>query len=182
MTRAARFSALLALGCVLAVVGASAQDEAPADSISVPPENRVTEHPPPRPPVGDVLARAPMLFEAIVRDDPELARDFFFPRRPFSVLKGIADPDRYWLVLWRHYEQDIHALHGELNEVSSESYDRFELSRRGGWVQRREEANALPYWAARHSWIYYRVDGRERRFEVRTLINWGPRWYITHLR
>lgn len=160
-------------------VGAAAQ----APQVQVPAENnpRATT-PPARPPVGEAEASARQLFLAIQRDDPALARDFFFPRDAFLVLKGIADPARYWGILMSHYERDIHELHGSLPGISDGTFDRFTLSRRGGWVAIREEANALPYWASRHSWIYYRAGDREQRFEIRTLINWGPRWYVTHLR
>ncbi len=72
-----------------------------------------------------------------------------------------------------------HALHEEV--PAGASFDRFVMTRRGGWVERRQEANALPYWASRHDWVYYRVGERERRFEIRTLINWGPRWFVTHI-
>ncbi|MCB9595552.1 MAG: hypothetical protein H6719_22720 [Sandaracinaceae bacterium] len=132
-----------------------------------------------RPPVGDAAERAARLFEAIQRDDPEHARDFFFPLEPFRVLKGIADPEGYWNVLWGHYERDIHALHATV--PAEATFERFEMTRRGAWVDRREEANAIPYWASRHDWVHYRVGESARRFEVRTLINWGPRWYVTHL-
>lgn len=164
----------LPLALLAASVAAQERPEVPREN-----DPRVSE-PPARPSIGDTAERAAQLFEAIVRDDPEHARDFFFPQEPFRILKGIADPDRYWSVLWRHYERDIHELHASLPEGAT--FDRFVMSRRGGWVERRQEANALPYWACRHSWVYYRAGERERRFEIRTLINWGPRWYVTHLR
>lgn len=156
------------------------EEQPEPEPVEIPDENRADrEEPPPRPPMGDAAERARRLFEAIQRDEPEHAADFFFPQAPFRVLKGIADPDRYWRVLWRHYGRDIHALHEELPEGAV--FDRFVMTRRGGWVERRQEANALPYWASRHDWVYYRVGERERRFEIRTLINWGQRWFITHL-
>ena len=145
----------------------------------IPPENDWRGDRPARPDPGDAPERAARLLEAILQDDPERARDFFFPREPFRILKGIADPDRYWEVLWGHYERDIHALHEDI--PAEATFDRLAMTRRGGWVDRREEANALPYWASRHDWIYYRVGEDERRFEIRTLINWGPRWYVTHI-
>ncbi|MGE0784877.1 MAG: hypothetical protein AB7S26_04250 [Sandaracinaceae bacterium] len=149
--------------------------------VAIPDENRADlEQPPPRPPPGDAPERAARLFEAILANEPDRASDFFFPRDAFSVLKGIRDPDRYWQVLYQHYERDIGALHAEI--PAGATFARLEMTRRGGWVARREEANALPYWASRHDWIHYRVGERESRFEVRTLITWGTRWYITHLR
>ena len=171
----------IALAALSLLASAAVAQRAERPDIAIPDENDWRrESPPDKPPVGDAAERAERLFEAIQRDDPEHARDFFFPLEPFLVLKGIADPERYWNVLWSHYERDIHALHEELPEGAT--FDRFVMTRRGGWVERRQEANALPYWASRHDWIYYRDGERERRFEVRTLINWGPRWYVTHLR
>lgn len=179
--------AVLALASLAASLSV-AQDEPtperpPRERIAIPEENDPRRRDaPPRPPEGDLAERAAQLFAAIQRDDPASVRDFFFPREPFSVLKGIANPDRYWNVLIEHYERDIHELHASLPGIADGTFDRFVMSRRGGWVEPRQEANALPYWACRHSWIYYRAGGREQRFEIRTLINWGPRWYITHLR
>lgn len=174
-------SPLLVAIALLALAAAARSQDRPA--VEIPPENDPRRaEPPPRPPAGEAAADAERLFSAIQRDDPELARGFFFPREPFSVLKGIADPDRYWTVLWGHYERDIHELHATLPSIAEGTFDRFQMSRRGGWVARREEANALPYWACRHSFVHYRAGDREHRFEIRTLINWGPRWYVTHLR
>ena len=172
--------ALLTLATSATPLTASPMAAAQPSELAIPAENDWRDPPARRPPVGDAAQRAEQLFTAILQDDPSLARDFFFPLEPFLVVKGIADPRRYWEVLLRHYERDIHALHGEI--PAGATFDRLVMTRRGGWVDRREEANAVPYWASRHDWIYYRVDGAERRFELRTLINWGPRWYITHIR
>lgn len=181
--RGARTKARAGLALAVALLAAASLSAQERAAIEIPPENdpRASE-PPPRPPEGETARQAERLFEAIQRNDPEHARDFFFPREPFRVLKGIADPDRYWNVLWRHYERDIAALHETLPSLAEGRFSRFLMSRRGGWVARRQEANALPYWACRHSFVYYRAGEREHRFEIRTLINWGPRWYVTHLR
>lgn len=151
--------------------------------VVVPPENdaRLTQ-PIPRPPPGDLEARAARLFDAIVHDTPDRALDLFFPRGPFLVLKGIDDPGHYHGVLVRHYVRDIHALHAELPQLERARFAGLELSRRATWQTVRSEANALPYWAVRHSLLRYTVDGEERSFEVKALIHWGQRWYITHLR
>lgn len=138
--------------------------------------------PPPRPGLGQAEERARFLFEAIVRDQPSLAADFFLPREAFRRIKGVNDPDSLWDRLFRVYENDIHALHASLGaDAPRAELVRLELSRRRGWVRVGEEANRLPYWAQRHSWIVYRVGGEERRLEVRTMIAWDDQWYITHL-
>ncbi len=160
------------------------EGEAPLRELAVPAENeaRRSEDPPPRPSPGDAEEeRARRLFDAVVHDEPERASDFFFPREAFAVVKAIADPDGYWKRLHGRYVRDIHALHAELGDLSDAEFQRLEIIRRGGWVQVGEEGNALPYWVARHNRLYYRVGGEERSFEVRVVITWGDRWYITHL-
>lgn len=151
--------------------------------IVVPPENdaRLTQ-PPARPPIGDLVDRAARLFEAIVHDAPERAMDTFFPRGPFLVLKGIDDPARYHGVLVRHFVRDIRALHAELPDLARARFTGLTMSRRAAWQAIRSEANTLPYWAVRHSTLDYSVDGAARTLEVKVLIHWGQRWYITHLR
>ncbi|MCC6873547.1 MAG: hypothetical protein IT378_04490 [Sandaracinaceae bacterium] len=172
--------------CAITSLIAAAQDAAAPGPSPIPEENRAgrSDDPPPRPELGDASERARVLLEAIVADDPARAQGFFFPRDAFRVLKGIAQPDRYWQVLWRHYEADIHALSAEV--PGDATFDRLVLNRRGGWVRVREEANALPYWCSRHSQLYYhsaaQSGAREGRLEIRTLITWGTRWYVTHLR
>lgn len=178
------FTALLALTMTMAVWAQRRAHVTSAElGIVVPRENdaRLTQ-PSPRPPPGDLAVRAARLFEAIVHDTPDLALELFFPRGPFLVLKGIADPGHYHDVLVNHYVRDIHTLHAELPDLSRAHFVGLELSRRATWQAVRSEANALPYWAVRHSLLRYTVDGAERSVEVRALIHWGPRWYITHLR
>lgn len=153
-------------------------------TVPVPPENRPElTSPSPRPGSDEVQGRARALFLAIVRDEPELARDLFYPRDAFIAMKGIEDPGALWGRIHRMYENDIHALHAELGaDAARAEFVRFELSRRRSWIRPREESNRLPYWSQRHNWLVYRVGDEERRFEVRTVLSWGERWYITHLR
>lgn len=136
---------------------------------------------PPRPEAGDANDRARTLFEAIQKDAPDLASEFFFPKAPFSELKGIANPEQYYDKLNARYVRDIHSLHVQLPELERARFLKFELSRRGGWIKPGEESNRLPYWASRHSFIYYEIDKQIKRIEVRVLITWNNRWYITHL-
>jgi hypothetical protein len=170
-----RLAALTLLLCAFAPAVAFAQ--------AIPAGNRAElTSPPPRPGPGDVEERARRLFQAIVADQPAMAADSFLSREAFRLIKGVTDPDALWDRLFRTYERDIHALHAQLGaDASRAEFVRFEMSRRRGWVGVREEANRLPYWAQRHNWIVYRVGTEERRFEVRTMIAWNERWFITHL-
>ncbi len=134
-----------------------------------------------RPEMGNAQDCAKRLFEAIVHNDPRRAADFFFPKEAFMSLKAIADPARYYDKLFTRYLEDIQTLHRTHPELAHASFDRFELSRRGGWVKPGDEGNRLPYWAARHSFIHYHVGKQKYRIEVRVLITHQGQWYVTHL-
>lgn len=121
------------------------------------------------------------LFEAIARDDPALAADTFFPRAAFLLVKDMRDPGQYYDRLRRRFDEDIHVLHRTFLGIERAQFDRFELARRGGWVRPHEEANLLPYWAARHSFLHFKIDGQPQRIEVRVLISWDDKWYVIHL-
>lgn len=145
------------------------------------PAATVTSNPPPLPPLGDAASRAAVLFDAIVRGDPSTAADFFLPRDAFAAIKAAANPGAIYDGLFRAYERDIRALHANTPELQAAQFVRVELSHRRSWVTPGEEANRLPYWAQRHNWLIYKVGEQERRIELRVLITWQGRWYVTHL-
>lgn len=176
----ASFPPLLFIMCMLAVLCASHLDAESAPAI--PPHNRADQKvAPPRPPAGDLPQRIRALWNAVVSDDVKPAADAFFPRPPFLLIKAIADPGRYYDQLRKRFDKDIHDLHQRTPDLDRAAFDRFELARRGGFVKIGEEANRLPYWASRHSFIYYRVGKESRRIEVRVIISWDDRWYVIHL-
>ncbi len=146
-----------------------------------PPNNRPDLQDAPRPPLGEAEARTRLLWDAIVRDDPSVAEPFFFPRDAFLLVKAIPDPGRYWDRLHARFIEDVHTLHRTVPDLDRAELVGLDLVRRGGFIRRGEEGNALPYWASRHSRLLYRVDGEERAFEVRVLITWDDVWYVIHL-
>lgn len=149
---------------------------------TIPDENRASlQSPPPRPSDGSAQAVGALLFDAIVRDRPELADAAFFPREAFMLVKAMERPERYYARLSERFTADIHRLHQSLRGHARAEFVRLELGRRGGWVRRGEEGNRLPYWAARHALLHYRVDGTPKALEVRVLISWGTRWHVIHL-
>lgn len=153
-----------------------------ADTTIVPASNDPTlTEAPPRPPLGDLESRAKQLLDAIVHDDPPRAASMFLPRDAFRLIKAVSQPDPLFDRLYRAYERDIHALHRSSPDLSQASFARVELSRRRAFVRVREEANRLPYWAQRHNTLVYTANGREHRIELRVLIAWNDRWYLTHL-
>ncbi len=167
---------VLALAALASLAAAQRFPRPPASN-----DPRLTA-PPPRPGADGAQERARLLFEAIVRDDPEHGLPFFMPREVFRQIKGVADPDRFYDRMLALFHRDVHALHQQLGpDAERAEFLRLELSRRRSWVRVREESNRLPYWAQRHNWLYFRVGDEERRFEVRTLNLWDGQWYLTHL-
>jgi hypothetical protein len=136
---------------------------------------------PPRPNAQDADARVREVFDAIVHDDPARASEAFFPREPFLQVKSMANPGRYYDRLRKRFEQDIHTLHAARPGIEHATFERFEMSKRTSYVQPNEEGNRLGYWAARHSWLYYRLGEKVERIEVRVMITWAEHWYVIHL-
>jgi len=148
---------------------------------AIPIHNRAGQtNAPPRPPEGDLPDKIRKLWEAVVHDDPSLAAQAFFPREAFLMVKNMANPGRYYDRLRNRFDQDIHDLHRRTANLDVALFDHFELARRGGFVRVNQEGNRLPYWASRHSFIYYRVGKKLRRIEVRVLITWDDSWYVIH--
>jgi hypothetical protein len=136
-----------------------------------------------KPPLAseDLDSSAKALFEAVRNDDPTSAKDFFFPREPFTPLKDVVDPDRYWRQLNATYAQDIHKLHLKQHDWSKASFESFELGSPPSWVKPGDEANKIGYYRTFNAKLYYRLDGTKYHLEVHTIISWDNRWYITHL-
>jgi hypothetical protein len=152
-----------------------------AGDVPVAAHKTATVPPPPLPPLGDFTVRARVLFDAIVKDDAASALTLFLPREAFRKIKSVAAPDPLYDRLVRAYERDIHALHEGLTDLQHAEFVRVDLSRRRSYVVPGEEANRLPYWAQRHSWLVVRVGQREQRIELRVMIAWEDHWYLTHL-
>jgi hypothetical protein len=178
---ARRFALLASLAWL--VVSITTVNSLAAQAPPVPAHNRADlREPPPRPPADDRLTQlGQTLFAAVAHDDPARADAIFFPREAFLRVKAISDPGRYWDRLHARFAQDIHALHHQLIDPEHAQYDHLDLSARGGFVRSGEEGNHLPYWASRHSWLYYRERSLVKRMEVRVLITWDDRWYVIHL-
>lgn len=129
----------------------------------------------------DLTERARHLFEGIVRDEPELADDFFFPREPFLALKDVADPAKYHAQLVATYHRDVHRLHGRRRSWEGATFRSFELGTTPRWVKPGGEWNKIGYHRTFRGKLRYDVSGRVRTIEVHTIISWDGKWYVTHL-
>ena len=129
----------------------------------------------------ELQERAKGLLEAVIQDDPKLGDPFWFPKEPFIPLKDVKGPDKYWEQLHRTYGTDVHALHKKRKSWSGVAFERFEMGSKPKWVKPGEEANKIGYYRSFRGKLHYTVEGKSESFEVRTVITWQGRWYITHL-
>lgn len=129
-------------------------------------------------------ARVQALWDGIVADDHERAMPFFFPLPAYEQVKAVGNPGADWRRrLVGAYKRDIHALHTRLGENAS----RAKLVRidvpddRAKWVEPGDEYNKLGYYRVYGTRLVYEVSGKERSFEVTSLISWRGEWFVVHL-
>jgi hypothetical protein len=126
-------------------------------------------------------ARAKALFDGVVADDPALAEPFWFPREPFTRLKAIDKPERYWAQLHKTYEADVHKLHRSRKSWEGARFVAYELGSPPTWVKPGDEGNSIGYWRSFRGKVRFEQGGKEDSFEVRVTITWQGAWHITHL-
>ena len=130
----------------------------------------------------ELAERARGLFEAIVKDEPERAEAFWFPKAPFIPLKDVKDPGKYWEQLHKSYVRDVHTLHEKRKSWDGAEYVGFDGWSHPKWVPPGDEANKIGYHRAFHGKLRYKIDGSTAEIDVHTIITWQGRWYVTHLR
>lgn len=128
--------------------------------------------------------RVAALWDAIVKDDPEIAMPFFFPVTAYEQVKAITNPASDWRRrLVAAYKRDVHALHKRLaDQASVAKWVRADVPQdRARWVEPNEESNKLGYYRVYGTRLVYDVEGKERSLEVTSLISWRGEWYVVHL-
>lgn len=131
-----------------------------------------------------LTARAQALWAAIAHDDPDLGMPFFFPVSAYEQVKAIAFPASDWRRrLVAAYKRDIHGLAKRLGDgAATATFVRLEVAdERARWVEPNEESNKLGYYRVYGTRLVYAVDGKERAFEISSLISWRGEWYVVHL-
>lgn len=139
-------------------------------------------------PRGDspaLFAGAERLFEAIVKDDAEVALPFFFPVVAYEQVKDIAKPARDWE--WRlvsAFKRNVHEYHRALGKDREACrFLRIEVPEQGiQWMKPGSEGNRLGYFRVlRSKLVYQDAQGQERSLEITSLISWRGEWYVVHL-
>ena len=140
------------------------------------------DRPAPKSPALD--ARAAALWDGIDHDDPDKALPFFFPVTAYEQVKAISSPASDWRRrLVGAYKRDIHNLHKRLGDkAESAKLVRLDVpDERARWVEPDEEYNKIGYYRVYGTRIVYEVDGKERTFDISSLISWRGEWYVVHL-
>lgn len=136
-------------------------------------------------PTSDALtARAQTLWEAIAHDDPERAMPFFFPVSAYGQVKAVTSPSGDWKHrLVSAYTRDIHAMAKTLGKnAESATFVRLDVPDKAArWVEPNEEYNKLGYYRVFGAKLVYSVGGKERTFDISSLISWRGEWYVVHL-
>lgn len=126
-----------------------------------------------------------LLFKAIVEDDPEIARPFFFPLVAYEQVKAIEKPAWDWNHrLWKHFERDVHEYHAKLGaNPEGAVLERIALREPSiRWMKPHTEGNRLGYFRVTRSRIQGRkADGTPIDLELTSMISWRGEWYVVHL-
>jgi hypothetical protein len=122
---------------------------------------------------------------AIISGDVEKARSSFFPLVAYAQVKDVQKPERdYRFRLMAHFERDVR----EYRKALGRDAEHAELlgvdvpEARVEWMRPGKEGNRLGYFRVLRSKLRFRLpDGKERSFELTSLISWRGEWYVVHL-
>lgn len=139
---------------------------------------------PPPAPVDELQARAKKLFEAIQKDEPDLAMALFYPRDPYLAMKDVKDPGALWDKNVKEYKAHIHSYHKRLGKKSAEAeFESLELNTKSQvYVAPKKELNKTGYNKVTKSKLKYKLKGKTRSMDVATMIDQDGKWYVVHLR
>jgi hypothetical protein len=129
--------------------------------------------------------RMQWLAAAVVSGDVEKARASFFPLVAYAQVKDVAKPERdYRFRLMSNFERDVR----EYRKALGRDAEHAELigvevpEARVEWMKPGKEGNRLGYFRVLRSRLRFRLaDGKERSFELTSLISWRGEWYVVHL-
>jgi hypothetical protein len=129
--------------------------------------------------------RIRMLWDAIVKDEPELAKPAFFPLVAYEQVKAIPKPAiDYEKRLLAAYARDIHAYHKKLGkDPAAAKLVRLDVPEaKAKWMDPGSEGNKLGYDRVLDSkLVFTRDDGKESKLDVKSMISWRGEWYVVHL-
>ena len=130
-------------------------------------------------------SRVELLARAILTGDPLPAHETFFPLVAYRQVKAIQDPDRdYERRLLKSFDSDIAEYHRALGkEPSGAVFGGVEVAEaRAEWMKPGREGNKVGYYRVLRSKLRFTLaSGKEKTFELTSLISWRGEWYVVHL-
>jgi hypothetical protein len=129
--------------------------------------------------------RMELVARAIVGDQPELGVPAFFPVSAYQQVKDIQKPERDWKRrLLAAFERDVHEYHRALGRDAGQAkflgVDVPEEQTK--WMKPGSEGNRVGYFRVLRSRLRFALsDGKERAFELTSMISWRGEWYVVHL-
>jgi hypothetical protein len=151
----------------------------PEDSGALP---QTHDRPKPEGPLFE--ARVQGLWDAIVKDDPDLGMPFFFPLAAYVQVKAITNPaSDFKHRLVSNFARDVHAAHDKLGAHAPDAkFIGIEVPmNQARWVEPNEEGNKIGYFRVYGSKLKYEVGNKQLSIDVTSLISWRGEWYIVHL-
>ena len=133
-----------------------------------------------RPDMKSAEIMAERLLGAISRDEGDSSQDLFFPQDAFMALKDMPGAGAYYNRLVKWFKDDIHREHLRLKSASSLRF----IKLKPGfckWKAVGTEYNKVAYWSCYRAEISASAGDRIIAIPVKSMINWGANWYITHL-
>lgn len=131
------------------------------------------------------LRRMELLVRAIAADDAALAHEAFFPVVAYEQVKDIAKPaldhERRLLAA---FARNVHDYHRELGQhAEGIRFVRVEVPEdKVKWMAPGKEGNRVGYFRVlRARLVVATAEGKERSFELTSMISWRGEWYVVHL-
>jgi hypothetical protein len=123
--------------------------------------------------------------DAILSGDAEQARSAFFPLVAYAQVKDVQKPERdYRFRLMAHFERDVREYRKALGKAAEHAeFLGVEVPEpRVQWMKPGKEGNRIGYFRVLRSKLRFRLaDGKERSFELTSMISWRGEWYVVHL-
>jgi len=122
---------------------------------------------------------------AILSGDPIPAHPAFFPLVGYRQVKAIADPARdYERRLLASFDRDVREYHRALGkDPSGVTFAGIDVPEaRAEWIKPGREGNKVGYYRVLRSKLRFTLaSGKEKSFELTSLISWRGEWYVVHL-
>lgn len=129
--------------------------------------------------------RMQLLVQAIAEDNPAIAEPAFFPVIAYQQVKAIEKPERDWKArLFRAFERNIHAYHRKLGPDAASAKLHSVMVREAAvrFMKPGSEGNRVGYFRVTRNQLRLSLaNGKERTFEITSLISWRGEWFVVHL-